>query len=414
MSQRVTDGRYVLHRILEIAELDPGACARALGISQQLFSEMLAGQREIPESMIPLVAAVVGVHESVLSSSEKDARSKDVVPAIWYKLRSGGLTESDREYVLALRQLAYYYHELEAVTETRSAGWKVLFEAVRTQTDPQASPSEQGRQAARIFRKQSGLDLGARGIGEVFRGFLRNNGILLIETPAPDSRLDGCSFYVGPSGAMRPCLLANSYRTTWFRRNRILVHELAHAIFDVESAIASIDLIDEPSIDGVQESRADAFAQEALVPMEVLRHLSQQLSINWKRIEPSKFAVLMAATHVEQRLLSKALFEAQLVDGDSAQYLEQVDIAADLRRLTEHALSTEEFMLQHREYSDAITKRATTTAPRKLLLPSRYVDAILRAMESLTISRGKAARMLMIERDELEERFPLKDAALAD
>lgn len=75
----------------------------------------------------------------------------------------------------------------------------------------------------------------------MFRGNLRNKGILVIESSAQDSILEGCSFYVGPSGAERPCVFANSYRTTWFRRNRILMHELAHAIFDVESDIATLD-----------------------------------------------------------------------------------------------------------------------------------------------------------------------------
>jgi Zn-dependent peptidase ImmA (M78 family) len=410
----VADGRHVLQRILDIADLDQAACARALGLSPQLFSEMLAGQRDIPDSMLPLIAAVVGVHESVLSSPNKLTRNADVVPAIWYKLRGGGLTQSDRAYVLALRQLAFYQHELESVTESRSAGWKVLFEAVRSQIDPQASPSEQGRQAARIFRKQSGLDVGARGIGEVFRGCLRNNGILVIETPAPDSVLDGCSFYVGPSGEMRPCVFANSYRTTWFRRNRILMHELAHAIFDVESAIASLDLKECSSSDDVQENRADAFAQGALVPPEVLRHVGQRLGIRWQEINDLKFAALMAETQVEQRLLANAMLEAQLVDGDVAAYLEQVDIAAELRRLTDRALSTEEYMQAHSEYRDAITKRATTLAPRKLLLPFRYVDAVKRAAESQTISRGKAAKMLMIERSEFDERFPEEESAFAD
>jgi hypothetical protein len=189
---------------------------------------------------------------------------------------------------------------------------------------------------------------------------------------------------------------------------------LAHAIFDVESAIASLDLKDGASTDQVQEVRADAFAQEVLVPLEVLRHVGQQIGIKWRSMDAPGVASLVAATHVEQRTLIKALRDAQLIDGDCALALDQLDIASDLHDLTEHALSTEEYMIEHPEKKHAITRRSTSTAPRKLLLPTKYVDAVLKAVESRTISRGKAATMLLIDRDEFEERFPQDEAALAE
>ena len=169
----MTNERHILHRILETAKLGHDACAAALGLSRPIFEEMLAGQREIPESMIPLIAAVVGVPESVLTSSAHLTRGTDVVPAIWYKLRAEGINDADREYVLALRQIAFYQHELEVATESRAGAWKAIFEDVRRQTNPQASPTEQGRLAARLFRTSTGLDQGATGIGEVLRGYLR-------------------------------------------------------------------------------------------------------------------------------------------------------------------------------------------------------------------------------------------------
>lgn len=122
----MTDKRHVLQQILNVAELGNDACAAALDLSPQLFGEMLAGQREIPASMLPLIAAVMGVSEAVLASPERAARSADVVPAIWYKLRGNELKEADRQYVLALRQFAFYQHELEQLTDTRAVGWKRL------------------------------------------------------------------------------------------------------------------------------------------------------------------------------------------------------------------------------------------------------------------------------------------------
>lgn len=409
----MTDNRQVLRRILDTAELGPNACAAALGLGQEVFAEMLAGQRDIPESIIPLLAAVLGVNESVFYSSAKETRGGDVVPAIWYKLRGDGLTEADREYVLAVRQLAFYQHELELVTDAKSVGWKTLFDELRRQTDPQASPTEQGRQAARLFRRVTGLERGAIGIGEVFRGHLRNMGVLVIESSAPDSVLEGCSFYVGPSGFERPAIFANSYRTTWFRRNRVLFHELAHAIFDVESAIAALDLAGVEQRTSVEEQRADAFAQEALVPLEVLRHVGQRQAVKWDDLSKPSIARLVAATHVEQRLLAKALLDAALIKTEDFEQVASLDIAQELRQVSTHALSTQEFV-QTAHVEGGFKRRTTTTAPRKIMLPVRYVGAVLDAIKARLISRGKAARMLMIDEYEFVERFAAEQLSYAD
>ncbi len=402
----MTEARDVLQRILDAARLDRDACAAALGLSGPVLAEMLAGQREIPASMTPLIAAVLGVQHSVLGMPGRDLRNADIVPAIWYKMRADGLADADREYVLAIRQFAFHQHELEQLTDSKAPGWKALFEELRRETDPQASPAEQGRQAARLFRRSRGLDQGASGIGEVFRGHLRNIGVLVLETSAPDSVLEGCSFYVGPAGNERPCIIANSYRTTWFRRNRILMHEMAHAIFDVESAIAALDFMADCDGRDVQEQRADAFAQEVLIPFEVLRHWAQQHGVQWPSLSSIELAQLIADTHVEQRLVVKALSDAGLVDADKADQLVSVDIAEALRQRSAHALSTEEFVRSGGAQPAGWLKRRTTTlTPRKLLLPVRYVMAVWAAYSDALISRGKAARMLMIDEVEFQERF---------
>lgn len=401
----MTNGREVLRQIIETANLDESACATAMGVSSEVLADMLAGRRELPESLVPLMAAILGINEALLTAPPMASRKVDVVPAIWYKLRGSDLSEVDRNYVLSLRQLAFYQHELESVTDSRSVGWQSLFEQLRRETDPQTSPTEQGRQAARLFRRATGLDQGARGIGEVFRGHLRNIGILVIESSAPQSILEGCSFHVGPSGAVRPCVFANSYRTTWFRRNQILLHELAHAIFDVESTTATLDFVNSVSTDAVQETRADAFAQEALVPFEVLRHVAQIHKVNWHTREPAQIARMVAETHVEQRLLATAVLESQLGNVDDVTFIESCNIADELRKASQHALSTEEYLLSKGVNPQVVKGRTTTATPQKLLLPSKYVMSVLEAFKSRVINRGKAARMLMIDEYEFEERF---------
>ena len=118
---------------------------------------------------------------------------------------------------------------------------------------------------------------------------------MVIETPAKESDIEGCSFFVGPAGKERPSIFANSYKSTWFRRNRVLLHELAHAIFDVESVIASLDFESHAKAeDDILEKRADAFAQEALVPSNVLVHYLQRHGLKGEQLDAEGMAELVA------------------------------------------------------------------------------------------------------------------------
>ena len=95
---------------------------------------------------------------------------------------------------------------------------------------------------------------------------LRTLGILVIESPVK-SAVEGCAFSVGSESGATPSVFANSYKSTWFRRNAVMMHEVGHAIFDLESEQISIDYKDESS-DELKELRAQTFAQECLVPKE--------------------------------------------------------------------------------------------------------------------------------------------------
>ena len=204
----------------------------------------MANQRPIPESYLILLADILGVEPSILRMSSKQAqRLGDLTPAIWYKFRGDELTDADRESVVLIRLLGHFQNEIEDVTGRKAVGWKPLFEAIRQGIDAQAPPSEQGRRAARLFRESTGLSQCATGIGIVFRANLRRLGILIIESPIQESRVEGCSFYVGAHPMDRPCVFANTYHSTWFRRNVILMHEVAHAIFDASSSGASLDFV---------------------------------------------------------------------------------------------------------------------------------------------------------------------------
>jgi Zn-dependent peptidase ImmA (M78 family) len=399
-----------IKQILDAARIEPAAVADAVGINRGVFAEILSGQRDLPQSYVPLLSAVLGVADEALKGTRGGA--KDLTPAIWYKFRGEALTDADREYVLSVRQLAFYQHELETLIDASSVGWRTLFEEIRRNNEPQAAPRAQGVSAARLFRRLTALDQAATGIGEVFRGYLRTLGILVIEAPVSDSLMEGCSFLAGPVGNERPCIFANSYRLTWFRRNSVLFHELAHSVFDVESSTASLDIANGASRDEVLEERADAFAQECLVPKTVLRHWGQRIGIQWNAMSREQLAELIASTHAEQRIVIRALVDSELVSQNAADELSSMDTASLLHGLSDRALTTDEYIRKvGAEKAEWLTKRSTSRSPRKLLLPSKYVDSVASAYHDALISRSKAAQMLMIEESQLEDRFPLLEPA---
>lgn len=382
--------------------------ASLLGISEGVLSEWLSGQRPVPESYLARLASIVGVSIERLTQDGRasDRMNGEVVPAIWFKMRSPELTDADRESVLLVRQLGFYLDELEDVTGKRSTGWEVLFETIRRAVDFQGPPRTQGRLAARIFREQRGLDQCAGGIGEAIRGNLRAMGVLVVETPVPDSKLEGCSFFVGTHHQQRPCVFANSHGSTWFRRNEILMHETGHAIFEAAQSGAVLDFSESDDED-VAEARADAFAQEMLLPASVLRHAAVQLGVNWAALSALDLAALVAATHVPQRTLVDAAREAGLLTPEEAQRAHGTTIAQPLKEMSEHALETREWALgPGREVVKGWTgKRHTTIPSRPLLLPVPYIKSVIDACADGVISDGRAAELLMIEEREFTTRF---------
>lgn len=398
----------MLQKILISAGIDPRSCAELLGFNPQIFEQWVSGQSRIPESVIPLLSAVLSVSPSMLGEGPRTKRNlgeSDIVPQIWYKFRGPKLVESDREYVLLIRQIGYFLNELEEVTRQKSVQWKSLFETIRTTIDIQAPPAEQGKMAARILRTSTSLGHGAAGAGEVLRGMLRAWGILVVETPLPESHIEGCSFYVGSATTARPCAFANTHHTTWFRRNAILMHELGHAIFEPFTG-ATLDFIESEVKDEAIELRAQAFAQEALIPKDVLFHAAQSIGVKWNALSETNLARLVAATHVEQRLVLAAAIDAEFLPAEYRERMFRMDVSSLLKQFSDHALTTEEYLQKTGEEShEWLGKRTTTLSPKSIRLPIGYVNAVVDAYQSRQISPAKAAEYLIIEEQEFLERF---------
>jgi len=394
----------LLKDIVASTGLDQDVCADLLGVNARVFNEWLVGQKPVPSFIIPELSTVFGVSESELISRKTTPVD---APAVWYKLRQEDLTSHDREYVLLIRKLGFFLNQIQVVTGSENVLWRALFHEIRAKIDKQASPSEQGRLAARIFAASRNLAHGARGIGRVFRDNVRVTGLLVIETPVPKSNIEGCSFYVGNSTSEVPCLFANTYGTDWFRRNVVIAHELAHAIFDLDSQTVSVDYRGHDEYRELQERRAQAFAQELFVPVEVLRHLQNTVGFKWNNLSAPDLAQLVAHTDVSAITVLSAAFQSGLVsESDLARYRE-LSFSDELKQLTPRALSTREFLQQAiRDQSIwPAHKRTTNLTSRRLRLPVSYVNKVLSATKAQEISVGKAAEMLMMDPETMLERF---------
>lgn len=398
----------MLRELLEHTGIDVTRTAGLLGVSDEIFDEWLSNQRQIPTSMLTTLSNVVGIDLSPYVRRKVGTQeAASVTPAIWFRFRGDRLVSADREFVFLVRLLGFYINDLEEVTGNRAVGWKSLFQEIRQRVNLQAPPRLQGIEAANMFRESRGLSTGASGIGEVLRGNLRSMGVLVIEAPLPESQLEGCCFYVGERPTDRPCVFANSHHTTWFRRNMILLHEIAHAIFDAESSGAALDFASGlAGSDALAEERADAFAQQVLAPKQVLVHVAQRNGISWRSITAGDMAKLVAEIGAEKRTILRSAYECELVTEDEYIRYGELEISPILKELSTHALSTRDFIrLTGATSQEWVGKRTTTTTSRELRLPVSYVSAVLKACRAGEISRGRASEMLMVDAEVFSERF---------
>jgi hypothetical protein len=146
--------------------------------------------------------------------------------------------------------------------------------------------------------------------------------------------------------------------------------------------------------------------QESLIPKEVLFHAAQSYGVRWNELNATALAQLVASTHVEQRMVVKAAVDAGFIPLEDADRFTEVDISSQLREFSDHALSTEEYLAKTgRQQEDWIGKRTTTLIPRNVRLPIGYVNAVVDAYRSRQISSAKAAEYLLIEEQEVFDRF---------
>lgn len=401
----------MLNQIIEATRLSPDFCASLLRVPKDHFRAWIDGRQPLPLFVIPELSAVLGIPEEnllrrfAIKTSDRSA----LAPAIWFKLRSNELLDVDREFVAQVRRLGFFMSQLDEVSNVQnSANWAAVAQAVASTIDRTAPPAIQGQTAAARFRAVADLEHGKVGIGDSIRRQLRNKGVLIIESPIAKSALEGCCFSVGRGGDVVPCIFANIYKSTWFRRNEVLMHEVCHAIFDLENDPVSLDFRDRGEGESAfAEARAIAFAQDALVPRGVLQHYANQFGIRWTSLTPRDVAHLMASTHVEQKTLLRAAFDNGFIGDEELKTYREFDCATELRAISEHALSTSEYIRKRGEDAPKwlAENRKTDARPVSLRLPAGYVQRVIESLNSGLISQGKAAEMLMMDRYTFVERF---------
>lgn len=399
----------MLKQIIEATRLKPDFCASLLRVPAEQFKEWLDGKRPVPQFVIPELSTILGVSEKTLLALAPVRGTEALAPAIWFKLRADNLTDADREFVAVVRRLGFFMGQLEAIGNHRSSSaWRVVAQTVLGQIDRAAPPAVQGRDAALSFRAAANLSQGQTGIGELIRPRLRQIGMVVIESPIPKSALEGCSFSIGRDASLRPCVFANTFKSTWFRRNEVLLHEVCHVIFDLENDPVPMDFRDQTEeVPGLSEARARAFAQEVLVPRSVLVHYANQLGLNWTALQPRDVGRLMALVHVEQGTSLRAAYEADLISEEQFAQYSAYNCGSLLRDFSSHALPTREYLRMQATQSPKwmAENRNTTVGALTLRLPAGYVQQVIETVNAGEISFAKAAELLMMDRYTFAERF---------
>ena len=115
----------------------------------------------------------------------------------------------------------------------------------------------------------------------------------------------------------------------------------------------------------------------------------------------------MAEAHAEQRLVLTAAYEAGLVNKEEMIRCKELDCNSALREISEHALTTREYLRQIAADSPRwiAANRNTSVGRRSLRLPSGYVALVIESLRTGQISEGKAAEMLMVDRATMRGRF---------
>lgn len=405
----------MLAEVLKTFDLPAGFWASLVGCSEEQLHEWISNQRELPLSLAKQFSRITGVDPGVFARTHKGNEDdpRTLIPPLWLKAREEELSESARKAIATAQLVGSKYSEIAELTNLQTDAYKGLFTDIKNSHDLRAPARKQGESSALAFLNLSGLGTGAHGIGEVLRGFLRARGILVLEMSIAGKDVEGFCLPIGSRVGSRPCLIANGYRTTWFRRNFVILHELAHAIFDLDGSGATFDVGPDTEADNsskrLAEHRANSFAQHALVPKRLLVSLESN-GLRFQGAERETLARIVAAAHAEQRTVVKAAREYGLIDASEANRLLALRIASELRRVSDHAKDLTSTAPGYVINQDFVRwqNRRTSFPVEGIRLPIPFVSMVVSAFRDQKISYGKAADLLMATDEDLSIQYGLE------
>lgn len=395
----------MLSDIVHATNLTEEFCADLIGAAPDHFNEWMSGKRSVPRFLIPELISVFGATREHIQHPVPPEISP--VGPVWFKLRTENkVNTSDLEMIGMTRKLCFRIGQFFAFKGYQTDAYRSAFDIAREGALAYGDPEEQGRVAATIIRDQFGWSHGATGIGELLRPNLRHKGIVVVESSFRDAVVNGCCFTTaGPKSEM-VCLFVNNYGINWFRRNAVLLHELAHAIFDLSPQSLSIDYKAENQSDS-SELRAEAFSRECLLPKRVLVHYQNHFGFKWESLTPVALAHLIAECHAPQQMILKAALDYALINNEQFIRCSQFECAAILEEITPHALSTKDYAkrLPPDQKRWLLADRSVKFGSRKLVLPASYVQSLIECVESGEISTARAAELSLMDCEDFSNRF---------
>lgn len=374
------------------------------GCSDLMFSEWIEGTRKIPRSVARTFSQATGIDEAAFLSTEDGTHPGRSIPSFWLRAKQAGLP-ADLRTISYARLLAENHWDLLGLLGRQAPAKVEVLQAIADRANPSDTPQKQGVDAAAAFLEFTTLEKGQRGIGEVLRGCIRSLGVFILETPLNETTPQGFCLLIGEG---RACIIANTYGTSWFHRNLVILHELCHAVFEIPDSAAEFDKRIEKNgkvqTKSFAEQRAEAFATNALVSRKLLMaYWDRGLPIPY--LNAPGLAKLMAEVHAEPALILRAACQHGLITTDDyRRQRSNLPNKAQRAEASPHAKSLAELTDDERQtfLRDPALFIAPSAYPRKttfpingMRLPLPFIRDVLEALNNGLISYGKAQELMM-------------------
>jgi Zn-dependent peptidase ImmA (M78 family) len=356
-----------MRQLLSYSEDD---VARATGIEAERLLDLERGQSTPTGDEILILAALYEcdfralVDEALPSPSERTD--------ILFRRYGDALSSADKraiqEFVL-LCQIENTFENLLSIPKTS-------FKYVPTGTH-RKTQGQMGAQALRRLFGYEKKEVAPRDIYEDFRAI----GIHIFRRRLKNDDVSGLYIFDPNAGH---CVLIN-YNEDVYRQRFSVAHEVAHAIFDSgdDAVLTYVPSSRRYDANDLREIRANSFASQYLMPVEMLRRLP--------KVDATSAARWAQEFRVSTAALAKALRDARLVNADESNAIRAVRINSETKIDPEAPTSLTDLQRSRRL---ALLERG---------LSDYFVNLCFEAHNRDLISTGRLVEALRIDRAELRD-----------